>query len=108
MATETKLFDNNLSDGLKGRIRDAAAKRIEALLTKDKLSCNDIAALAGVFLGAVKARPKQIADVAGIVDAIFSGARSASGKKPSTESIKTFLASMNPEERDRFLAELNR
>ena len=108
MAKELKVFANNLNDGMKDRIRDAAAKRIEALLAKGDLTCNDIAALVGVSHGSVKARSEKIADVAGMVDAILSGARSASKKKPTQESVKTFLSSMSPEEREKFLAELNR
>lgn len=108
MTKELKVFANNLNDGLKAKLRDAATKRIETLLAKADLTCNDIAALVGVSHGSIKARSEKIADVAGIVDAVLSGARSSTKKKPSEESVKTFLSSMSPEEREKFLAELNR
>lgn len=102
-----KLFDNNLDDGLKDRIRTANANRVEEILDKAQLSSGDIATLAGVSYGSVKARAKSIADAAGIVDAILSGARTSTKKAPSVESVKSFLDSLSPEEKEKFLAELN-
>lgn len=101
-------FANDLSDEVKARIKEEAAKRVEALVEKDEFSINDIAQLAGVSHGSVKGRAKKLASASDIVTAILDGTRaSASGpRKPSVESIKSFLDSLDEEAKAKFMAEL--
>lgn len=104
---DIKTFENNLDGALKQRIIAAAAKRIEDLVNKAQFTINDIGTLVGASHGAVKARADKIADAAGIIDAVLSGVRSSSKKTINPESVKSFIDSMSPEEREKFLAELN-
>lgn len=101
-------FANDLSDEVKARIKEEAAKRVEALVEKDEFSINDIAQLAGVSHGSVKGRAKKLASASDIVTAILDGTRaSASGpRKPSVDSIKSFLDSLDEEAKAKFMAEL--
>lgn len=101
-------FANDLSEEVKARIKEEAAKRVEALVEKDEFSINDIAQLAGVSHGSVKGRAKKLASASDIVTAILDGTRaSASGpRKPSVDSIKSFLDSLDDEAKAKFMAEL--
>lgn len=104
----TVRFANDLSDEVKARIKEEAAKRIEALVEKEEFSVNDIAQIAGVSHGSVKGRAKKLASAQDIVTAILDGTRaSASGpRKPSVDSIKSFLDSLDEEAKAKFMAEL--
>jgi 4-diphosphocytidyl-2C-methyl-D-erythritol kinase len=100
-------FTNDFDDELKAKIKEAAAKRIDELLEADEFSINDIAQLAGVSHGSVKGRAKTLASAAEIVNAILSGTRAGGTKKaPSMDSIKSFVESLDPEAKSKFLAEL--
>lgn len=100
-------FANDFDDELKAKIKEAAAKRIDELLEADEFSINDIAQLAGVSHGSVKGRAKTLASAAEIVNAILSGTRAGGTKKaPSMDSIKSFVESLDPEAKAKFLAEL--
>lgn len=100
-------FANDLSDELKQKIRDAAAQRIDELLKAPEFSINDIAQLSGVSHGSVKGRAKTLASAADIVEAILSGARAGGGKKaPSVEAVKSFIDSLDPDAKAKFMAEL--
>lgn len=100
-------FANDLSDELKQKIRDAAAKRIDELLEAPEFSINDIAQLSGVSHGSVKGRAKTLASAADIVEAILSGTRAGGGKKaPSVEAVKSFIDSLDPDAKAKFMAEL--
>lgn len=110
--TETEVktgirFANDFDDELKAKIKEAAAKRIDELLEADEFSINDIAQLAGVSHGSVKGRAKTLASAAEIVNAILSGTRAGGTKKaPSMDSIKSFVESLDPDAKAKFLAEL--
>ncbi len=100
-------FANDLSDELKDRIKTEAAKRVEELVDKEEFTVNDLAQLAGVAHGSIKGRAKTLASAADIVTAVLDGVRaSGSGRKPSTESVKSLLDSMSPEQKAAFLAQL--
>lgn len=100
-------FANDLSDELKTRIKDEAAKRIEELIEQPDFSVNDLAKLAGVAHGSIKGRAKTLASAADIVTAVLDGVRATGGsRKPSTESVKSLLDSMTPEQKSAFLAQL--
>lgn len=100
-------FANDFDDELKAKIKEAAAKRIDELLEADEFSINDIAQLAGVSHGSVKGRAKTLASAAEIVNAILSGTRAGGTKKaPSMDSIKSFVESLDPEAKAKFLSEL--
>lgn len=100
-------FANDFDDELKAKIKEAAAKRIDELLEADEFSINDIAQLAGVSHGSVKGRAKTLASAAEIVNAILSGTRAGGTKKaPSMDSIKSFVESLDPDAKAKFLAEL--
>lgn len=100
-------FANDLSDELKQKVRDAAAKRIDELLEAPEFSINDIAQLSGVSHGSVKGRAKTLASAADIVEAILSGTRAGGGKKaPSVEAVKSFIDSLDPDAKAKFMAEL--
>lgn len=100
-------FVNDLSDELKSRIKDEAAKRLEELLGKEEFSLNDLSQLSGVSHGSVKGRAKTLASASEIVAAILDGTRTGSkGKKPNVDSIKSFLDSLDADARAKFLAEL--
>jgi hypothetical protein len=100
-------FTNDLNDDLKARIKEEAAKRIAELVDKDEFSVNDLAQLAGVAHGSIKGRAKTLASAADIIQAVLDGTRAGgTGRKPSTESVKSLLDSMTPEQKQKFLAEL--
>lgn len=100
-------FQNDLTDELKARIKDEAAERFEELVEQDDFSINDIAQLAGVSHGSIKGRAKTLASAADIVTAVLDGVRATGGyRKPSTESVKSLLDSMTPEQKAAFLAQL--
>ena len=91
---------------LKDRIKAEAAKRIEELLEQTDFSMNDLGQLAGVSHGSVKGRAKTLASASDIVTAVLDGVRATGTRKPSTESVKSLLDSMSPEQKQKFLAEL--
>ena len=100
-------FTNDLSEDLKARIKDEAAKRIEALVEKEDFSVNDLAQLAGVAHGSIKGRAKTLASAEAIITAVFDGTRASGGtRKPSTDSIKSFIDSLDADAKTKFLAEL--
>lgn len=100
-------FANDLSDELKARIKDEAVKRVEALIEQEDFSVNDIAKLAGVAHGSIKGRAKTLTSAEAIITAVLDGTRATTGaRKPSTDSIKSFLDSLDAEGRAKFLAEL--
>lgn len=99
-------FANDFSDKLKDRIKAEAAKRIEELLEQTEFSMNDLSQLAGVSHGSVKGRAKTLASASDIVTAVLDGVRATGTRKPSTESVKSLLDSMSPEQKQKFLAEL--
>jgi hypothetical protein len=100
-------FQNDLTDELKTRIKEEAAKRFEELVEQDEFSINDIAQLAGVSHGSIKGRANTLASAADIVTAVLDGVRATGGsRKPSTESVKSLLDSMTPEQKAAFLAQL--
>jgi len=100
-------FANDFTPETKQRIREEAAKRIDALLEKPDFSFNDLSQLSGVAHGSVKGRAKTLCSAEQIVAAILNGERATGGsRKPSADSIKSFLASLNPDERAKMLAEL--
>lgn len=99
-------FANDFSDELKDRIKVEAAKRIEELLEQTEFSMNDLSQLTGVSHGSVKGRAKTLASASDIVTAVLDGVRATGTRKPSTESVKSLLDSMTPEQKQKFLAEL--
>ena len=101
-------FANDLSDELKARIKEEAAKRVDELLELTEFSMGNIVQLAGVSHSSVKSRAKTLSSAADIITAILNGERANGGTKkaPSTESIKSFLDSLSAEDRAKFLAEL--
>jgi hypothetical protein len=100
-------FANDLSDELKARVKDETVKRIEALLEQEDFSVNDIAKLAGVAHGSIKGRAKTLTSAEAIITAVLDGTRAAGGtRKPSTDSIKSFIDSLDNEAKAKFLAEL--
>lgn len=100
-------FANDLSDELKNRIKEEAAKRIDTLVEAAEFSMNDLAQLAGVSHGSVKGRAKTMASAAQIIEAILNGSRvGGKRKQASVESVKSFIDSLDPEKKAAFLAEL--
>lgn len=100
-------FANDLSEELKARIKNEAIKRVEALIEQEDFSVNDIAKLAGVAHGSIKGRAKTLTSAEAIITAVLDGTRTATGtRKQSTASIKSFLDSLDAEDRAKFLAEL--
>lgn len=103
----TVKFANDFSDEVKARIKDEAYKRIDALVEAEELSANELGFLAGVSHGSIKSRAKTMVSAQEIVLAILDGMRASSGtRKPSADSVKSFLASLSEEERAQFLAQL--
>ena len=101
------LFTNDLSNELKERVKAEAAKRIEELLDKPELSRNDLSQLSGVSHGSIKGRAKTLASAADIITAVLDGVRASGTRKPSVESVKSFLDSLTPEEKQAFLAQIS-
>lgn len=100
-------FANDFSEEVKHRIKEEAAKKIEALLEKEELSLGDLSQLAGVSHGSVKGRAKTLASAQEIVVAILDGTRASGGvRKPSVDSIKSFVDSLDADAKAKFLAEL--
>lgn len=103
---EAQVFTNDIDESLKARIKDEAAKRIAEILDKPTLTRGDLVHLAGVSNGSIKSRAESIGSAAGIITAIFDGVRAAGTRKPSVESVKSFLDSLTPEEKQKFLAQI--
>lgn len=103
---EAQVFTNDIDESLKERIKDEAAKRIAEILDKPTLTRGDLVHLAGVSNGSIKSRAESIGSAAGIITAIFDGVRATGTRKPSIESVKSFLDSLTPEEKQKFLAQI--
>lgn len=103
---EAQVFTNDIDESLKERIKDEAAKRIAEILDKPTLTRGDLVHLAGVSNGSIKSRAESIGSAAGIITAIFDGVRATATRKPSVESVKSFLDSLTPEEKQKFLAQI--
>ena len=103
---EAQVFTNDIDESLKERIKDEAAKRIAEILDKPTLTRGDLVHLAGVSNGSIKSRAESIGSAAGIITAIFDGVRATGTRKPSVESVKSFLDSLTPEEKQEFLAQI--
>lgn len=103
---EAQVFTNDIDESLKNRIKDEAAKRIGEILDKPTLTRGDLVHLAGVSNGSIKSRAESIGSAAGIITAIFDGVRATGTRKPSVESVKSFLDSLTPEEKQKFLAQI--
>ena len=100
-------FANDLTAEVKARIKDEANKRIEALIEKEEFSINDIAQIAGVSHGSIKGRAKSLASAEAIIVAVLDGTRATGGvRKPNTDSIKSFIDSLDADAKAKFLAEL--
>lgn len=103
----TLKFANDFSDEVKARIKEEAYKRIDTLVEADELSANELGFLAGVSHGSIKSRAKTMISAQEIVVAILDGVRATGGtRKPSADSVKSFLGSLSAEERAAFLAQL--
>lgn len=103
---EAQVFTNDIDESLKDRIKDEAAKRIAEILDKPTLTRGDLVHLAGVSNGSIKSRAESIGSAAGIITAIFDGVRATGTRKPTVESVKSFLDSLTPEEKQKFLAQI--
>lgn len=103
---EAQVFTNDIDESLKERIKDEAAERIAEILKKPTLTRGDLVHLAGVSNGSIKSRAQSIGSAAGIITAIFDGVRATGTRKPSVESVKSFLDSLSPEEKAAFLAQI--
>ena len=103
---EAQVFTNDLDDALKERIKEEAAKRIAEILDKPTLTRGDLVHLAGVSNGSIKSRAQSIGSAAGIITAIFDGVRASGTRQPSVESVKSFLDSLSPDEKQKFLAQI--
>lgn len=103
---EAQVFTNDIDESLKARIKDEAAERIATILDKPTLTRGDLVHLAGVSNGSIKSRAESIGSAAGIITAIFDGVRATGTRKPSVESVKSFLDSLTPEEKQKFLAQI--
>ena len=103
---EAQVFTNDIDESLKERIKDEAAKRIAEILDKPTLTRGDLVHLAGVSNSSIKSRAQSIGSAAGIITAIFDGVRATGTRKPSVESVKSFLGSLSPEQKAAFLAQI--
>lgn len=106
VTVEAQVFTNDIDESLKERIKDEAAKRIAEILDKPTLTRGDLVHLAGVSNGSIKSRAESIGSAAGIITAIFDGVRATGTRKPSVESVKSFLDSLTPEEKQKFLVQI--
>lgn len=106
VTVETQVFTNDIDESLKERIKDLSIKRIAEILDKPTLTRGDLVHLAGVSNGSIKSRAESIGSAAGIITAIFDGVRATGTRKPSVESVKSFLDSLTPEEKQKFLAQI--
>lgn len=106
VTVEAQVFTNDIDESLKKRIKDEAANRIVEILGKPTLTRGDLVHLAGVSNGSIKSRAESIGSAAGIITAIFDGVRATGTRKPSVESVKSFLDSLTPEEKQKFLAQI--
>ena len=101
-----QVFTNDIDNDLKERIKAEAAERIADILNKPTLTRGDLVHLAGVSNGSIKSRAQSISSAAGIITAIFDGVRATGTRQPSVESVKSFLDSLSPEDKQKFLAEI--
>lgn len=106
VTVEAQVFTNDIDEALKERIKAEAADRIAQILDKPTLTRGDLVHLAGVSNGSIKSRAESIGSAAGIITAIFDGVRATGTRKPSVESVKSFLDSLTPEEKQKFLAQI--
>ena len=103
---EIQKFTNDINDELKDRIRQEAAKRIDEILDKPVLTRGDLVHLTGVSNGSVKNRAKKIESAAELIVAVLDGVRATGTRQPSVESVKSFLDSLSPEDKAKFLAQI--
>lgn len=103
---EVQTFTNDIDDELKERIRKEAAARVDEILAKPTLTRGDLVHLAGVSHGSIKSRAQKIGSAAEIVKAVLDGVRAEATRTPSVESVKSFLDSLSPEEKQKFLDQI--
>ena len=105
-AAEIQQFTNDISDELKARIREEAAKRIDEILDKPALTRGDLVHLAGVSHGSIKSRAEKFSSASELITAVLDGVRATGTRQPSVESVKSFLDSLSPEDKAKFLAQI--
>lgn len=104
---QVQTFTNDIDDTLKARIRDEAAKKVDELLEKPVLTRGDLVHLAGVSHGSIKSRAEKMGSAAEIITAVFDGVRAEAVRTPSVASVKSFLESLSPEEKQKFLDQIS-
>lgn len=105
---EVQTFTNDIDEELKERIRNEAAARVNEILAKPTLTRGDLVHLAGVSHGSIKSRAQKIGSAAEIVKAVLDGVRAEATRTPSVESVKSFLDSLSPEDKQKFLDQICR
>lgn len=105
-AAEVQQFTNDISDELKARIREEAANRVDEILGKPTLTRGDLVHLAGVSHGSIKSRAAKFNSASELITAILDGVRASGTRQPSVESVKSFLDSLSPEDKAKFLAQI--
>lgn len=103
---EVQTFTNDIDEELKERIRKEAADRVNEILAKPTLTRGDLVHLAGVSHGSIKSRAQKIGSAAEIVKAVLDGVRAEATRTPSVESVKSFLDSLSPEDKQKFLDQI--
>lgn len=103
---EVQTFTNDLDDELKNRILEEADTRLKELMAKPVLTKGDLVQLAGVSHGSIRSRAEKFSSAAEIIKAVFDGVRASGTRVPTVESVKSFLDSLNEEEKRAFLAQI--
>ena len=104
---QVQTFTNDISEELKARIRAEGVKRIDEILEQPTLTRGDLVHLAGVSHGSIKSRAEKMNSAAEIITAIFDGVRAEGVRTPSVASVKSFLESLSPEEKQKFLDQVS-
>ena len=100
------LFVNDFTDDDKAAIKKAVSEKIDELLDEPELSINDMSHLAQVAHGSIKSRAKQTGSAREIVLGVLNGTRSTRTPSVNATSVKTFIASLSDEDKQKMLDEI--
>ena len=100
------VFTNDFTDADKEVIRAAVAKNVEEILEIPALSANNLSHLAQVAHGSITSRARQTISAREIVLGVISGTRATRTPSVNTVSVKSFIDSLSPEDKQKMLDDL--
>lgn len=105
-ANQIPQYTNDLSDADKETIVKYVNDNVKDILAQPALSTNNLCHIAQVSHGSIKSRGKLTSSAREIVMGVINGTRATRTPALNTTSVKSFIDSLPPEEKERMLKEL--